>query len=267
MSNSPVGAGLLGIVEGLTEFLPISSTGHLIVAQTVIGFKDPTETFSVVIQTGAICSVIWYYRHDLLRQFRELPENRETQRLVLSVLIAFLPAVVFGFLFGDWITGHLFSPTVVALSLIVGGIAIWIVESIGFKPRIHRLEETRVRQAIAIGFLQCLALVPGVSRSAASIFGGMFAGLDRKTATQFSFYLGMPTLVGAGLYKLVKDWHAVVDLGVLNLGIGLVVSFASGLLAVGWLLKFVAQNNFIGFAIYRIVLGLSLLALVALQII
>ena len=265
MSASPLDAAILGIVEGLTEFLPISSTGHLIVAQKILGFDDPTATFEIVIQTGAILAVVWYYRKDLTRQVREVPTNKDTQRLFLSVLVGFLPAAVLGLLFNKWITDHLFTPTVVAFAMILGGIAMYIIESLPSdgKNKVHKLERIKPINAFYIGLIQCLAFIPGMSRSATSIFGGMSMGLDRKTAAQFSFYLGMPTLIGAGLYKLAKNWHEVSVFGGLNLAIGLVISFITAFATVNWLLKFVSHNNFKSFAIYRIIVGSIILFLAA----
>jgi undecaprenyl-diphosphatase len=264
-SLSLLDAALLGIVEGLTEFLPISSTGHLIVAQNLLGFQDPTATFEIVIQTGAILAVVWYYRKDLTRQVREVRTDKDTQRLFMSVLVGFLPAAILGLLFNKWITEHLFNPTVVASAMILGGIVMYVLESTTreVKNRVHKLERIKPITALYIGLIQCLAFIPGMSRSATSIFGGMFMGLDRKTAAQFSFYLGMPTLIGAGIYKLAKNWHEVSVFGGLNLLVGLVVSFITAFATVNWLLKYVSHNDFKNFAIYRIVAGAVILFLAA----
>lgn len=263
MANSPIDAVILGLVEGITEFLPVSSTGHLIVAQKALGFRDPTETYEIVIQTAAILAVVWYYRFDLLRQIRELPSSRPVQNLFWSVIIGFLPAAVIGFLFGNWVTDNLFSPLLVAITLILGGIVIWVVESMKLPVVVHQLEEIRGRDALMIGLLQCIAIIPGVSRSLASIFGGMFLGLDRKTAAQFSFYLGIPTLIGAGVLKLARNRDAISQFGALNLGIGMVVAFVSALLAVTWLLRYISSHDFKGFAIYRVIAGGVILLLIA----
>ena len=263
MANSPIDAVILGLVEGITEFLPVSSTGHLIVTKQALGFVDPTDTYEIVIQTGAILAVIWYYRLDLLSQIRSLPSSKPVQNLFWGVVIGFLPAAVLGVLFGDLITQYLFSPLTVAISLILGGGVIWYVEAQKLTVRIRDLEQISLKEAVTIGFIQCIALIPGVSRSLASIFGGMYLGLDRKTAAQFSFYLGMPTLIGAGVYKLLKNPEAVAGFGALNLGIGLVVSFISALAAVSWLLRYISSHDFKGFAIYRVIAGVVILLLIA----
>ena len=263
MANSPIDAVILGLVEGITEFLPVSSTGHLIVTKQALGFVDPTDTYEIVIQTGAILAVIWYYRLDLLRQIRSLPSSKPVQNLFWGVVMGFLPAAVLGVLFGDLITQYLFSPLTVAISLILGGGVIWYVEAQKLTVRIRDLEQISLKEAVTIGFIQCIALIPGVSRSLASIFGGMYLGLDRKTAAQFSFYLGMPTLIGAGVYKLLKNPEAVAGFGALNLGIGLVVSFISALAAVSWLLRYISSHDFKGFAIYRVIAGVVILLLIA----
>jgi undecaprenyl-diphosphatase len=263
MANSPIDAVILGLVEGITEFLPVSSTGHLIVTKQVTGFVDPTDTYEIVIQTGAILAVIWYYRLDLLRQIRALPSSKPVQNLFWGVVIGFLPAALLGVLFGDLITQYLFSPLTVAISLILGGGVIWYVEAQKLTVRVRDLEQISLKEAVTIGFIQCIALIPGVSRSLASIFGGMYLGLDRKTAAQFSFYLGMPTLIGAGVYKLLKNPEAIAGFGALNLAIGLVVSFISALMAVTWLLRYISSNDFRGFAIYRVIAGAVILLLIA----
>lgn len=256
-----------GIVEGITEFLPISSTGHLILTGNLMGVpwsKEVKDAFEVVIQGGAILSVLVYYWRDFLR-LRRIGSDRSVQTLWTGVLVATLPAVVLGLLLGDLIQEKLFNPTVVAWALIVGGVLMWLVESRRAAPQVSSTEHIGVWRAFLIGVLQCLALLwPGFSRSASSILGGMVLGLDRPTATKFSFYLGVPTLGGAALLNLIQDRNVIFgEIGLLNVLLGAATSFAVAYLAIGWLLRFVSTNNFKGFAVYRVVVGVLILLLVA----
>lgn len=255
---------LLGIVEGITEFLPVSSTGHLIVADSILRpdmDKEAKDAFDIGIQFGAILAVIWFYRRDLMQQARELPRDANTKRLWMSVILAFIPAGLVAFFLNEWITKYLFSPVTVAISLIVWGVVLWIVESLPRRSTTHDLKEIGLKQALLIGCAQVLALVPGTSRSASSIIGGMLAGLDRPTATAFSFYLSIPTLGIATLYAMIKHREELAQLGVVSLLLGLVFAFITALLAVGWLLRYVSKHNFKGFAVYRIVAGVVILVL------
>jgi undecaprenyl-diphosphatase len=264
-----INAIILGIVEGLTEFLPISSSGHLIVAESLLGFKDTAEVFTVVIQVGAILAVIWYYRNDLIKRILGL-SSANMQRFWLNIMIASLPAGLIGLIFAKKLDELFYHPVPVAVALIVGGIILWIIES---RPSNHTqtteladVDAITPMQALWIGVAQILAVVfPGTSRSGSTIVGGMLTGLNRATATAFSFYLGMPILVAAGLYKLYKarDDFSVVPGGTTALLVGTLVSFASAFLVVGWLLNYVSRNNFKPFAIYRVVLGVIILVLVA----
>lgn len=258
---------IYGIVEGITEFLPISSTGHLILTGNLMGVPWPKEVkdaFEVVIQGGAILSVLVYYWRDFLK-IRSIGTNRSQQTLWTGVLVATIPAVVLGLLFGDLIQERLFRPSVVAWALIVGGVLMWLIESRRVEPVVRSIEEIGVRKSLMIGVLQCLALVwPGFSRSASSILGGMVLGLDRSTATRFSFYLGVPTLGGAALLNLIQDRELIFgEIGLLNVVLGAATSFAVAYVAIGWLLRFVSTNNFKGFAVYRVVVGVLILVLVA----
>ncbi|WP_291423777.1 undecaprenyl-diphosphate phosphatase [Deinococcus sp.] len=258
-------SAILGVVEGLTEFLPVSSTGHLILAADLLRVPWPKEVkdaFEVIIQGGAILAVLVYYWKDIL-QIRHIATDKNQQSLWSSVIVACIPAVVIGALFGSKIKHYLFTPSVVAWALIVGGILIWLVESRKTTPEVHSVERISVPKALMIGLVQCLALVwPGFSRSASSILGGMVLGLDRPTATQFSFYLGLITLGGASLLDLIKSRHIIGQIGSLNLLIGIVVSFIVAYASIGWLLKFVSTNNFKPFAIYRVIVGLIILFLI-----
>lgn len=207
MSN-PFSAALLGVVEGVTEFLPISSTGHLIVAADLIRF-DAAVAFEIIIQLGAVLAVIWFYHQQLLEQARQLPHDRGLQRFWLNIVLAFIPAAIVGLLLGDYIERVLFSPHVVAVSLIIGGLVLWIIESVPRQPVAHEALQITARQALIVGLAQLAALIPGVSRSGATIVGGMLSGLNRPAATEFSFYLAIPTLGAATLYSLAKDFRSV----------------------------------------------------------
>ncbi len=257
-------AALMGIVEGLTEFLPISSTGHLILAGTLLGFHDEkAKVFDIAIQTGAILAVIWVYWHRLRATAVALPTSRQAQRFAVNVLIAFVPAVLLGLLLGKAIKAHLFTAEVVATAFIVGGLIILWAErrqaDPQTAPRIHDVDQMGWRDALKVGLVQCLAMIPGTSRSGATIIGGMLLGLSRRAATDFSFYLAIPTLIGAGAYSLYKE-RALLSLADLPLfAVGLLFSFVSAWLCVRWLLRFIATHSFNGFAWYRIAFGLVVL--------
>ncbi len=255
-----------GIVEGITEFLPISSTGHLILTGNLMGVpwtKEVKDAFEVVIQGGAILSVLVYYWRDFLK-IRHVNTDPQQRTLWLGVRVACVPAVILGLLFGDAIKATLFRPSVVAWALIVGGILMWLIESRRVTPNVDAIEKIGVRRSLMIGTLQCLALLwPGFSRSARSILGGMVLGLDRPTATKFSFYLGVPTLGGAALRDFIKNRDILAEIGVLNVLLGAAVSFVVAYLSIGWLLRFVSTNNFKPFAIYRVIVGVLILVLLA----
>ncbi len=257
-------AAIMGIVEGLTEFLPISSTGHLILAGSLLGFHDDkAKVFDIAIQTGAILAVILVYWQKIRATVVALPSERQAQRFALNVLIAFFPAVVLGLAFGKAIKANLFTPEVVAMAFIVGGFVILWAEKRQSRPesapRIHDVDEMDWRDALKVGLVQCFAMIPGTSRSGATIIGGMLLGLSRKAATDFSFYLAIPTLIGAGAYSLYKE-RALLSAADLPLfGTGLLFSFISAWLCVRWLLRFIATHNFNGFAWYRIAFGIILL--------
>ena len=258
-------AAVMGVVEGLTEFLPISSTGHLILAGALLGFDDDkAKVFDIAIQTGAIFAVILVYWQKIRDTVLALPSDRQAQRFALNVLIAFLPAVILGLLFGKAIKAHLFTPVVVASTFIIGGfIILWAERRQANNPtlaRIHAVEQMTPMDALKVGLAQCLAMIPGTSRSGATIIGGMLLGLSRKAATDFSFYLAIPTLIGAGAYSLDKE-RALLSWSDLPLfGVGLLVSFVSAWLCIRWLLRYIASHSFAGFAYYRIVFGLLVLA-------
>lgn len=257
-------AVLMGVVQGVTEFLPISSTGHLIVVGELIGLPPALEnTFEIVIQIGAVLAVIGFYRVDLAGQVRAVRVDAAVQRLWLGVAIAFVPAALTGFLFHEYITRWLFHPVPIAIALIVGGVIFLLVEWFGVADDVDddviTLQDVTLRQALAVGLFQVLALFPGVSRSGASIVGGLVAGLNRRVATQFSFYLAIPTLGLATLYELVTNISRFSAGGVLHILIGIVVSAVVAWGAIGWLLQYVSQHTFEVFGYYRIVAGIVIL--------
>ena len=254
----------MGVVEGLTEFLPISSTGHLILAGSLLGFTDDTvhaaKVFDIVIQTGAILAVILIYWQRLRATLAGLGHEPRARRFVLNVAIGFLPAVVLGLVFGKAIKAHLFTPVVVAATFILGGLVIlWAERRPASAVRVRTVEDMSPADALKVGLAQCLALVPGTSRSGATIIGGMLFGLSRQAATDFSFYLAIPTLIGAGVYSLWKERGALSAGDAPLLVVGTVVSFIVAWGCVRWLLRYIATHDFKPFAWYRIAFGLLVL--------
>jgi len=256
-----VKAAVMGIVEGLTEFLPISSTGHLILAASLLNFTgDKIKVFEIAIQTGAIFAVMLVYWQRLRSTVLGLASSAQAQRFTINVLIGFLPAVVFGLLFGKAIQAHLFTPVVVATTFIVGGlIIIWAERRQQSEIRVATVDDMTPWDALKVGLVQCFALVPGTSRSGATIIGGMLLGLSRRAATDYSFYLAIPTLIGAGVYSLYKE-RALLTMADLPLfGVGLVFSFVSAWVCVHWLLRYISSHDFVPFAWYRIAFGIVVL--------
>jgi undecaprenyl-diphosphatase len=255
-------AAVMGVVEGLTEFLPISSTGHLILAGALLGFDDErAKVFDIAIQTGAILAVIIVYWQKIRDTLVALPTQKQARRFTLNVLIAFVPAVILGLLFGKAIKAHLFTPAVVASTFILGGFVIlWAERRTQTAVRIQDVDQMSPWDALKVGLVQTLAMIPGTSRSGATIIGGMLLGLSRKAATDFSFYLAIPTLIGAGAYSLYKE-RALLSLSDLPLfTVGLVLSFLSAWLCVRWLLRYISTHSFTPFAWYRIAFGIVVLA-------
>ena len=257
-------AAVMGVVEGLTEFLPISSTGHLILAGALLDMTDDkAKVFDIAIQTGAIFAVILVYWQKIKGTVLALPREQPAQRLALNVLVAFLPAVVLGLLFGKAIKANLFNPVVVASTFILGGLVIlWAEKRQQNNPaaaRVHDADDMTLMDALKVGLVQCFAMIPGTSRSGATIIGGMLLGMSRKAATDFSFYLAIPTLIGAGAYSLYKDRALLSMADAPMFAVGLVFSFLSAWVCVRWLLKFISTNSFEVFAWYRIVFGLVVL--------
>ncbi|MFG6448216.1 undecaprenyl-diphosphate phosphatase [Roseateles sp. BYS180W] len=254
-------AAIMGIVEGLTEFLPISSTGHLILAGSLLGFDDAkSKVFDIAIQTGAILAVIIVYWQRLRETAAGLGSDARARRFVLNVAIGFFPAVVLGLLLGKAIKAHLFTPTVVAAAFIIGGfIILWAERRAPSATRVHEVDDMTPLDALKVGLVQCLAMVPGTSRSGATIIGGMLLGLSRKAATDFSFFLAIPTLIGAGFYSLYKE-RALLEMSDAPMfGVGLLFAFVSAWICVRWLLRYIATHSFVVFAWYRIAFGLVVL--------
>ncbi|MBQ27383.1 MAG: undecaprenyl-diphosphatase [Nitrospiraceae bacterium] len=255
-------AVILGIVEGLTEFLPVSSTGHLIVTGHLLGFTgEMAASFEIAIQLGAILAVMFYYRKRLLAVITTFPKDEKSHMLIIALGCAFLPAAIIGLATHSYITEYLFNPKTVAGALIIGGITILVIERTRPQFRIHDISELRIRDAILIGFAQCLALFPGVSRSGATIMGGLMIGLDRKTATEFSFLLALPTMLAATGYQMVKSQELLFAENIVSLGIGMVVAFFTALAVIDAFLKYITTKTFVPFAYYRIAFGTAVLYL------
>ena len=261
-------AALMGIVEGLTEFLPISSTGHLILAGSLLDFTGETvKVFEIAIQTGAMFAVVWEYRQRLMNTVRGIGNEPAARRFALNVLVAFIPAAVLGLLFGKIVKTHLFHPVPVALAFIVGGVIILWVErhhrsQFGERDlegtrraRVESVDQMSGLDALKVGLVQCLALIPGTSRSGATIIGSMMFGFSRKCATEFSFFLGIPTLMGAGAYSVWKQRDLLQWSDLPMFAVGTVFAFFSAWLCIRWLIRYVSTHDFTVFAWYRIVFG------------
>ena len=259
-------AVLLGLVEGLTEFIPVSSTGHLILLIELIGFEGPPgKVFEVVIQLGAIIAVCWAYRERLIGVARGLFTDADSFAFARNVILAFLPAAVLGFFLHGFIKSVLFSPWVVSVALIIGGILIIFIERRMFHPSVNSVETMTPLLAVKVGFCQALAMIPGVSRSGATIMGGMVLGLDRKVATEFSFFLAIPTMLAATAYDLFKnrDLLSFDDFGLIALGF--VTAFLAALVVVRGVIAFISRHGFVPFAWYRIALGSLMIVLLSLS--
>jgi undecaprenyl-diphosphatase len=253
---------LLGIVEGLTEFVPISSTGHLIIAGQFIDYPEAQRaTFDIFIQLGAILAVFWYYWKDLTRLVHRAPRDRAARALMLNILVAFVPAAVVGLLFHHQIEHYLFGTRTVAWALLVGGVIILLVEHRPRQAQVTVIERTNTREAIWIGFAQVASLFPGVSRAGATIIGGLLAGMSRPAATQFSFYLALPTMTAASCFSLLKSLGELQTADAVPLAVGFVAAFFSALLVIRVFLAYVQSYDFRLFGYYRIVVGVLLLAL------
>ena len=250
----------MGIVEGLTEFLPVSSTGHLILAGHLLGFTgEKAKVFEIVIQTGAMLSVIWYYRARFAAALTGVFTDRRAQRFIVNLVVAFLPAAVLGLAAGKYIKAYLFKPTPVALAFFIGGLAILWAERRRHRIRVEDVDDMTWIDALKVGCAQCLALIPGTSRSGATIIGGLLFGLSRKAAAEFSFFLAVPTLLAAGAYDLYKN-RALLSAGDAGwFAAGSVAAFVSAFLCVRWLLRFISSHDFTPFAWYRIAFAIVVL--------
>lgn len=255
---------IMGMVEGITEFLPISSTGHLILTGDLLNFmsKEKRDVYEIFIQLGAMLAVVWEYRAKITKTVCGAGKPGGERNLLLAVVVAFIPAAILGLLFSKIIKAHLFQPVPVAMAFIVGGLIILWAEKrqVNKVPVIETVDDLSLKDALKVGLCQCLALIPGTSRSGATIIGGMFLGISRKAATEFSFFLGIPTLGAASIYSLLKHRHEldIGDSGVF--AVGFIASFIFAFIAIRALIKFVSTHTFVGFAYYRIAFGLIVLA-------
>jgi len=257
-------AALLGVLQGLTEFLPISSTAHLLIAERLVGFSDPDGVFTVMIQLGAILAIVWLYRRRLLDVLTGLPSDPAARHFAAMILVAFLPAAFAGAVLSKYVKQVLYaSPAVIAWAFILGGVVILLVERLSPPAREDAADQTPLMRAGAIGVFQTLALVPGVSRSGATIVGGMLMGLDRAAAAEFSFFLAMPTMTAAFVHSLLKVRHHLAPERALEIGIGFVMAFVASALVVRPFLAVVRRVGFVPFAWYRIALGIALFAAIA----
>ncbi len=258
--QSMIEAALLGLVEALTEFLPVSSTGHLIIAAELLKFQGPPgKVFEVVIQTGAILAILVLYFRRFWDVLVGLPSDPGARRFVMAIALAFLPAAVIGVAAHKYIKFYLFNPTVVGISLILGGIAILVIERIRPVPTVNQIENFTPKLALGIGAVQCIAMIPGVSRSGATILGALLMGVTRRAAAEFSFFLAVPTLAGAAVYDLYKSRDDLSADGLGLIAIGFVAAFLASLWVIRWFVGFVSRHGFAPFAWYRIVAGAVLL--------
>lgn len=257
-------AALLGTVQGLTEFLPISSTAHVLIAERLLGHEDPGGVFTVMIQLGSILAVMWLYRAKIAGVIAGLGSSSDARRFTLMLLLAFLPAVPIGAFLADFVQDELYASTgVIASAFIIGGIVMLVVERTRPVPTVHDASQTPLARAFAIGFCQVLALVPGVSRSGATIVGGMLMGLDRAAAAEFSFFLAMPTMVAAFVYSLIDLRSQIAPERIAEIAVGFVFAFLAAFVVVKPFLRFVGRSGFGPFAWYRIAAGAAILGAAA----
>jgi undecaprenyl-diphosphatase len=256
---------VLGIVEGLTEFIPVSSTGHLLLLGHFLGFESTGRAFEVMIQLGAILAILSVYAAKILNILKALPHDPGAKRLFAGVWLAFLPAVVVGVLAHDFIKTVLFeTPTLIAVMLILGGVVLLVVDRMALTPKYAEAQDLPLSRALAIGAIQCLAMIPGVSRSGATIVGALMLGASRRAAAEFSFFLSMPTMAGAFAYDLLKNRAALDGAAWLQIGVGFVAAFVASVVVVRWLLDFVTRRGFAVFGWWRIIVGSLALGLLAL---
>ncbi|OGT89201.1 MAG: undecaprenyl-diphosphatase [Gammaproteobacteria bacterium RIFOXYA12_FULL_61_12] len=251
---------ILGVVEGLTEFLPVSSTGHLIIAGDLLNFNDERgKVFEIVIQLAAILAVVWEYRAKIWQVVAGLPSEPGAQKFAFNLIVAFLPSAILGLMFAGAIKIYLFNPITVAAAFIIGGLLILWAERREHQVRVFSVDEMTWQDALKVGFAQALAMIPGTSRSGATIIGGLFVGLERRTAAEFSFFLAIPTLFAATFYDVYKHHEALSfdDIGVF--AVGSIASFVSAFFCVRWLLRYISHHDFTPFAWYRIAFGVVVL--------
>jgi len=254
-------AAFLGIVEGLTEFIPVSSTAHLLISSYLIDFQTVKNSlFEIVIQFGAILAICVIYRHKIFQLIFEIKQKSQ-QKFILNLVLAFTPAAIIGMTFHSFIKEHLFSNFVIAIALIIGGILMIIIDRKEKKSDVAEIENIKPLAAFYIGIFQSLAMIPGVSRSGATIIGGLLLGLSRKTAAEFSFFLAIPTIAAASFYDLIKNSSELTTTNIEIIVVGLLASFFSALLVIKWFVNFVSKNNFVPFGIYRIIVGTIILLL------
>lgn len=259
-------ASLLGLLEGLTEFIPVSSTGHLLLAIDLIGFRGPPgKVFEIAIQLGAILAVCWLYRERLFGSLLRLHDDPAAQRFYGNLFFGVVPALVVGVVAHKFIKEVLFSPWVVSVALVLGGIAILAIERLKPRPTVATVDDVRFRLALKIGLCQTVAMIPGVSRSGATILGGILLGLDRRAATEFSFHLAVPTMAAATAYDILKNWNSLDGSGAAVIAIGFVAAFLAALVVVRAVIGFVARHGFVPFAWYRIAVGTAMLAILLLR--
>ena len=256
MDNSTLIAALLGLIEGLTEFIPVSSTGHLLLVGHFLGFESAGKTFEVVIQLGAVLAILSIYAGKLIGVLRDAPSDPAARRFIASVLIAFAPAVVIGVLAHDFIKDVLFeTPMLIAVMLVIGGVVLLVVDRIAPEPHHDDAMRLPIKTSLAIGFIQCLAMIPGVSRSGATIVGAMMLGASKRAAAEFSFFLSMPTMAGAFAYDLYKNRDVLDASAMGEIAVGFVVAFIAAVLVVKWLLGYVSRNGYALFGWWRIIVG------------
>lgn len=264
MEYNTIVAAALGVLEGLTEFVPVSSTAHVLLAGHFLGFDSPGRAFEVMIQLGAILAIIGVYAGKLTKVFRDAPHDPMARRFILAVLVAFLPAAVIGALAHPFIKGVLFeTPALMAVMLILGGIILLFVDRMDSRPIYHRAEDIPVGAAFKIGIIQCLAMIPGVSRSGATIVGGLLLGADKRTAAEFSFFLSMPTMLGAFAYDLMKNRDILHGAALTDIVIGFVTAGITAVIVVRWLLNYLSSHGYALFAWWRIIVGTAVLLALA----
>lgn len=256
--SSTLDALVLGLIEGLTEFIPVSSTGHILLAGHFLGFESTGKVFEVVIQLGAILAVMGVYAARLAKLARGIGRDPAEMRFLVSILLAFFPAALTGLIFHDFIKTYLFeSPRLIATMLVIGGVLLLIVDRLPLRARHHETDSLPFRVALGIGLVQCLALIPGVSRSGSTIVGGMLMGADKRTAAEFSFYLSMPTMSAAFAYDLWKNRDALNGAAMGEIAIGFIAAFVAAVIVVRWVLGYISRHGFALFGWWRIVVGLA----------